>query len=100
MHILHLIGEFFERIRLDLGGATQLVLVAQQMSHLRVRHLPGKASGLLQNDAAILCVSVIPEIGTLGEETLAVRVDPDAEWIAAQKSVVEGKSVAIRVDIG
>src|SRR3546814_513793 len=46
IHILHLIGEFFERIRLDLGGATQLVLVAQQMSQLRVKPLDRKSTSL------------------------------------------------------
>src|SRR3546814_20193057 len=67
------------------------------MSHLRVKHLPGKASGLLQNDAAILCVSVIPETGSLVEETLAVRVEHDAEWIAV---TVSGMRLVQIADIG
>src|SRR5262245_3144622 len=79
--VLHAVDEFFKTVRADLGRASELVLVAQQRKRLRVEHLPGIASGLLQDGATIFSISVVAEIGAFVDEALAVGVHHQAEWI-------------------
>ena len=87
-------GEFRQRVRLDARRVRLPVLVPQQVSHLRVEHLPGEAARLLQHLAAVPGVGVVPEVGALVEKPLSPRVDDDAEWIAVLLVAVTNLEVA------
>src|SRR6185312_15573539 len=82
VHVLHALDKLFERIRQHFGGAPHFVLVAQEMHDLPVEDLPRVASGLSKDDAPVLCIGVVSEVGALIDETFAVRVDHDAERVA------------------
>ena len=64
------------------------------MRHLPVEHLPRELPRLLQHGAAVLRVGVVAEVRALVHETLAVRIDHDAEGIAVLLEAVAHQEVS------
>src|SRR5205085_7779754 len=52
--VLHALHQFFEAVGANLGGAAQLVFIAQERKRLRVEDLPGVAAGLREYRASVL----------------------------------------------
>ena len=59
--------------RCNLGDLADAVLVAQQVRDLLVEHLPGELPGLFEDDAPVLGVGVVAELGALVDEAAPWR---------------------------
>ena len=82
------------RVGARLGHLADAVLVAQQMQHLGIEHLPGGLRRLLEDGAAVLGIGVVAEIGALIDEAAAGGVDDDAEGIGMLLEIVADGEVA------
>ena len=86
--------ELRQRVGRHLGDALDAVLVAQEVQHLLVEHLPAELPRLHQDHAAVLGVGVVAEVGALVDEALAVGVDHHAEGVVVLLEVVADREVA------
>src|SRR6185295_9146147 len=89
-----LAGQLLDRIGGDLGDLPDAVLVALQVLHFLVEDLPGELTRLLQDDAAILRIGVVAEVGALIDEALAGRVDHDGKRVGMLLELVADREVA------
>ena len=82
IYVFHARDQFFQGVRLHLGGAARFVFLVQQVRHLRIEHMPRITSRLLQHNAPVLGVGVISKVRTLIDEALTLGVNHQAERIA------------------
>ena len=93
---LELPGQRLEGVGGHLRHLADPVLVAQQVHHLRVEHLPCELSRLLQHRPAVPGVGVVAEVRAFVDETLPVGIHHDAERIAVLLEVVADRQIAER----
>ena len=88
------LGQGFESVGLLLGDARDAVFLAQEMDDFLVEDLPGEHAGLVQDLAAVFGIGVAVEVEPLVEETLAARIDDDAERVVVLLEAVADIEVA------
>src|SRR5690606_22904149 len=94
IHAVHLFGELLEGVRAHLRHLTDAIFLAEVRDDLVVENLPGHLVGLVQDDAAVLGVGVVAEVGAFVDESLAVGIDHDAPRVAVLLEIVADREVA------
>ena len=86
--------QLFQCLRRNFRDLLDAILVAQQVQYLLVENLPGKLPRLGENDATILRVGIVSEIGAFIYEAFAIGIDHDAERVAVFLEIIANRQIA------
>src|SRR6266849_2904109 len=92
--VVELLDQLLERVCARLGHLLDAVLVAKQVRHFLVEHLPGELPGLAEHDSSVLGVGVVAEVRALVDEAPAFGVEVDSEGIRVLLELVADREIA------
>src|SRR3546814_16589816 len=78
----------------SLRHVADAILVAEQGRHLAVEDLPGELAGLVEDDAAVLGIGIVPDVGAFVDEAPPAGVDHDAELVGLLLDAVADAEIA------
>src|SRR3546814_1628937 len=78
----------------SLRHVADAILVAEQGRHLAVEDLPGELAGLVEDDAAVLGIGIVADVGAFVDEAPPAGVDHDAELVGVLLEAVADGEIA------